>query len=340
MILVTGGTGFIGSHTVVELHKAGYTVLIVDDLSNSRLEVLDAIEQISGIRPAFEKVDVTNRQALQRVFEKYQGSIEGVIHFAAKKAVGESVSFPLMYYRINVQGLLTLLDCMEEKGVNRIVFSSSCTVYGQPDQISVDESAPRKKAESPYGNTKMICEDVLNDVTKASELRAISLRYFNPIGAHESALIGELPIGAPNNLVPYITQTAIGKREKLTVHGGDYPTNDGTCSRDYIHVVDLAKAHISALQRLLTGRTESVHEVFNIGTGKGSSVLEVIKTFEKVSGKPLNYSIGPRREGDITQVYAKTGLANQKLGWKSELNLEDALSSAWKWEQHCKAQGL
>jgi UDP-glucose 4-epimerase len=221
-----------------------------------------------------------------------------------------------------------------------MVFSSSCTVYGQPDSIPVDESAPRKRAESPYGNTKMVCEDVLQDVSMVTPLNVISLRYFNPIGAHDSALIGELPIGAPNNLVPYITQTGIGKRDRLTVHGDDYPTLDGTCIRDYIHVVDLAKAHISALQRVLSRRTESAHEVFNIGTGKGSSVMQVIKTFEKVSGKPLNYVVGPRRSGDITQVYASTSLANQKLGWKAETDLEASLESAWKWEQYCKSQGL
>jgi len=340
MILVTGGTGYIGSHTVVELQKAGHDVLIIDDLSNSRIEVLDAIEILSGKRPQFAKVDVTDKAQLVEVFRQYAGRIQGVIHFAAKKAVGESVSFPLMYYRINVQGLLNLLEVMNDHAVHRLVFSSSCTVYGQPDTIQVDETAPRKKAESPYGNTKMVCEDVLQDVSTATPLNVISLRYFNPIGAHDSALIGELPIGAPNNLVPYITQTGIGKRERLTVYGGDYPTPDGTCIRDYIHVVDLAKAHISALQRVLTGKTEAGHEVFNIGTGTGSSVMEVIKLFEKVSGKPLNYVVGPRRSGDITQVYASTSLANQKLGWTAETNLETSLASAWKWEQYCKSQGL
>ena len=340
MVLVTGGTGYIGSHTVVELQKEGYDVLIIDDLSNSRIEVLDAIEAITGKRPLFAHVDITDPKALRDVFSAYWGSIEGVIHFAAKKAVGESVSFPLMYYRINVNGLLNLLEVMDEFAVNRMVFSSSCTVYGQPDSIPVDESAPRKRAESPYGNTKMVCEDVLQDVSMVTPLNVISLRYFNPIGAHDSALIGELPIGAPNNLVPYITQTGIGKRDRLTVHGDDYPTLDGTCIRDYIHVVDLAKAHISALQRVLSRRTESAHEVFNIGTGKGSSVMQVIKTFEKVSGKPLNYVVGPRRSGDITQVYASTTLANQKLGWKAETDLEASLASAWKWEQYCKSQGL
>lgn len=340
MILVTGGTGYIGSHTVVELQKAGYDVLIIDDLSNSRIEVLDAIETIGGKRPLFAKVDVTDKEQLEDIFRQYSGQIKGVIHFAAKKAVAESVSFPLMYYRINVYGLLNLLDVMGQYDVHHMVFSSSCTVYGQPDRIPVDETAPRKKAESPYGNTKAMCEDVLQDVSMVTPLSVVSLRYFNPIGAHDSALIGELPIGSPNNLVPYITQTGIGKRVRLTVHGDDYPTLDGTCIRDYIHVVDLAKAHISALQRVLSGNTEAAHEVFNIGTGTGSSVMQVIKTFEKVSGKPLNYVVGPRRSGDITQVYASTTLANRKLGWKAETDLEASLASAWKWEQYCKSQGL
>jgi UDP-glucose 4-epimerase len=340
MILVTGGTGFIGSHTVVELQQAGHEVLVIDDLSNSRVEVLDAIEKITGKRPLFEKVDITDREALIAVFSKYQGRIEGVIHFAAKKAVGESVEFPLMYYRINVGGTVNLLECMAAQNIHNIVFSSSCTVYGQPDVIPVDETASRKQAESPYGNTKSICEDVLRDTSATSSLRVVALRYFNPIGAHASALIGELPLGTPNNLVPYITQTGIGKREQLTVHGNDYPTTDGTCIRDYIHVVDLAKAHIKALDRLLNNGQKSAYEVFNIGTGSGSSVLEVIQTFEKVSGRQLNYRIGPRRSGDITQVYADTSFSNRELGWKSELDLEDALRSAWAWEQHCQTLGL
>jgi UDP-glucose 4-epimerase len=340
MILVTGGTGFIGSHTVVELQQAGHEVLVIDDLSNSRVEVLDAIEKITGKRPLFEKVDITDREALIAVFSKYQGRIEGVIHFAAKKAVGESVEFPLMYYRINVGGTVNLLECMAAQNIHNIVFSSSCTVYGQPDVIPVDETASRKQAESPYGNTKSICEDVLRDTSATSSLRVVALRYFNPIGAHASALIGELPLGTPNNLVPYITQTGIGKREQLTVHGNDYPTTDGTCIRDYIHVVDLAKAHIKALDRLLNNGQKSAYEVFNIGTGSGSSVLEVIQTFEKVSGRQLNYRIGPRRSGDITQVYADTSFSNRELGWKSELGLEDALRSAWAWEQHCQTLGL
>jgi UDP-glucose 4-epimerase len=340
MILVTGGTGFIGSHTVVELQQAGHEVLVIDDLSNSRVEVLDAIEKITGKRPLFEKVDITDREALATAFFKYQGRIEGVIHFAAKKAVGESVEFPLMYYRINVGGTVNLLECMAAQNIHNIVFSSSCTVYGQPDVIPVDETASRKQAESPYGNTKSICEDVLRDTSATSSLRVVALRYFNPIGAHASALIGELPLGTPNNLVPYITQTGIGKREQLTVHGNDYLTTDGTCIRDYIHVVDLAKAHIKALDRLLNNGQKSAFEVFNIGTGSGSSVLEVIQTFEKVSGRQLNYRIGPRRSGDITQVYADTSFSNRELGWKSELDLEDALRSAWAWEQHCQTLGL
>jgi UDP-glucose 4-epimerase len=332
LILVTGGTGFIGSHTVVELQQAGHEVLVLDDLSNSRIEVLDAIAEITGKRPHFEQVDITDREALEAVFSKYQKKIEGVIHFAAKKAVGESVEFPLMYYRINVGGTVNLLECMAAHGVSNIVFSSSCTVYGQPDVIPVDESAPRKQAESPYGNTKSICEDVLRDASASSPLKVVALRYFNPIGAHDSALIGELPLGTPNNLVPYITQTGIGKREQLTVHGNDYPTTDGTCIRDYIHVVDLAKAHLAALDRLIDKKQKTAYEVFNIGTGSGSSVLEVIHTFEKVSGQKLNYRIGPRRAGDITQVYADTTYSNTELGWRSELNLEDALRSAWAWE--------
>ncbi len=340
MILVTGGTGFIGSHTVVELQNAGHEVLVIDDLSNSRVEVLDAIEKISGKRPIFEKADITDREALAAMFSKYQGRIEGVIHFAAKKAVGESVANPLLYYHVNVGGTVNLLECMAENNIRNIVFSSSCTVYGQPDVIPVDETAPRKQAESPYGNTKSICEDVLRDTSASSSLRVVALRYFNPIGAHASALIGELPLGTPNNLVPYITQTGIGKREQLTVHGNDYPTSDGTCIRDYIHVVDLAKAHIKALNRLLNNGQKSAFEVFNIGTGSGSTVLEVIQAFEKVSGRQLNYRIGPRRAGDITQVYADTSFSNRELGWRSELGLEDALRSAWAWEQHCQTLGL
>lgn len=340
MILVTGGTGFIGSHTVVELQNAGHEVLVIDDLSNSRVEVLDAIEKISGKRPIFEKADITDREALAAMFSKYQGRIEGVIHFAAKKAVGESVANPLLYYHVNVGGTVNLLECMAENNIRNIVFSSSCTVYGQPDVIPVDETAPRKQAESPYGNTKSICEDVLRDTSASSSLRVVALRYFNPIGAHTSALIGELPLGTPNNLVPYITQTGIGKREQLTVHGNDYPTSDGTCIRDYIHVVDLAKAHIKALDRLLSNGQKSAFEVFNIGTGSGSTVLEVIQAFEKVSGRQLNYRIGPRRAGDITQVYADTSFSNRELGWSSELGLEDALRSAWAWEQHCQTLGL
>lgn len=332
MILVTGGTGFIGSHTVVELQQSGHEVLIIDDLSNSRIEVLDAITEITGLRPAFEQVDITDREALKSVFIKYEGKIAGVIHFAAKKAVGESVEKPLLYYRVNVGGTVNLLECMAAHDIQNIVFSSSCTVYGQPDVIPVDETAPRKEAESPYGNTKAICEDVLRDASVSSALKVVALRYFNPIGAHESALIGELPLGTPNNLVPYITQTGIGKREQLTVHGNDYPTPDGTCIRDYIHVVDLAKAHLSALNRIFDRNQKAFFEVFNIGTGKGSSVMEVIHAFEKVSGKALNYRIGPRRSGDITQVFAETSLSNNELGWRAELGLEDALRSAWNWE--------
>lgn len=323
----------------MELQQAGHEVLVVDDLSNSRIEVLDAIVEITGQRPHFAQVDITDREVLEAVFTKYQGRIQGVIHFAAKKAVGESVKKPLLYYHVNVGGTVNLLQCMAAHGVSNIVFSSSCTVYGQPDVIPVDESAPRKQAESPYGNTKSICEDVLQDASASSPLKVVALRYFNPIGAHESALIGELPLGTPNNLVPYITQTGIGKREQLTVHGNDYPTADGTCIRDYIHVVDLAKAHLAALDRLIAAKQKSAFEVFNIGTGCGFSVLEVIKAFEKVSGQKLSYRIGPRRAGDIAQVYADTSLSSKELAWQPALNLEDALRSAWAWEVAVTGEG-
>lgn len=329
-ILVTGGLGFIGSHTVVELQNEGFEVVIIDDLSNSKIEVLDGITSITKIKPEFVKLDLKNKKAVADFFAKH--AISGVIHFAASKAVGESVEHPLKYYENNIASLVYLLEAMDKNGVFNIIFSSSCTVYGQADILPITEKAPSKPAESPYGNTKQIGEEILKDTTKVSDLNSIALRYFNPIGAHESVKIGELPIGVPQNLIPFVTQTAAGIRKELSVFGDDYPTPDGTAVRDYIHVVDLAKAHISALKRLLDKKNNQKMEFFNIGTGKGSSVLEVIKAFEKVSGKKLNYKIVARREGDITSAYADTSLANKELGWKAELSLEDALDSAWKWQ--------
>lgn len=332
-VLVTGGLGYIGSHTVVELLAQGNEVIIVDDLSNTREEVLDRIEKISNERPVFYNADVCNANELQKIFQAHP-DINSVIHFAAFKAVGESVEQPLKYYRNNVGGMISLLEEMGKANVDRIVFSSSCTVYGDTDRSPVDESTPIAKAASPYGNTKIICEDILQDRSAVSELRVVSLRYFNPIGAHTSALIGELPLGVPNNLVPYITQTAAGIREELTVFGDDYKTTDGTCIRDYIHVVDLAKAHVAALARF--GKMEDAFEVFNLGTGNGNSVLEVIKTFEKVNGSKLNYRIGPRRAGDVEQIWASTQKANEILGWKAESSLEDMLRTAWDWQRSLK----
>jgi len=329
-ILVTGGLGFIGSHTVVELQKEGFEVVIIDDLSNTRIEVLEGIERITGIQAEYVNLDLKNKTEVQEFFGQHK--IEGVIHFAASKAVGESVEQPLKYYENNISSLLYLLDSMNEHKVRNFIFSSSCTVYGQADELPITENAPIKAAESPYGNTKQIGEEVLKDLTKVSELNAVALRYFNPIGAHSSGQIGELPLGVPQNLIPFVTQTAAGIRKELSVFGDDYPTDDGTAVRDYIHVVDLAKAHISALKRLIEGKNKSKMEFFNIGTGKGSSVLEVIKTFEKVSKKDLNYKIVARREGDITSAYADTTLANKELNWKAELGLEEALFSAWQWQ--------
>lgn len=334
MIVVTGGTGFIGSHTCVELMSAGYEVVILDDLSNSERTVVNAIGDLTGKVPRFYEVDLSDQQALDQVFERIGDQVEAVIHFAAKKAVGESVQQPKMYYRNNIVGLLNLLDQMGKHRIENIVFSSSCTVYGQPEDCPVTERTPRQPAESPYGNTKVICEDILHDVSNVTELRTIALRYFNPIGAHASAKIGELPVGTPNNLIPFVTQTAIGKRQELTVFGDDYPTRDGTCIRDYIHVVDLAVAHVKALQRMEKTEGADSFEVFNVGTGKGSTVLEVIHAFEEVSGQKLNYRFGDRRKGDITEVYADTSVANKELGWKAVHTLEDSLRSAWAWE--CK----
>jgi UDP-glucose 4-epimerase len=333
-ILVTGGTGYIGSHTVVELQQLGHEVHILDNLSNSGAGVLDGIEKITGVRPEFVRADVCNYEELDAYFAGHN-FFDGVIHFAALKAVGESVKFPAQYYRNNVGGMANLLLCMEKYGVMPLVFSSSCTVYGQPDALPVDEDAPVKTAMSPYGNTKQVCEEMIADSANIGRLRAISLRYFNPIGAHESALIGELPLGVPNNLVPYITQTAIGKREALSVFGNDYDTPDGTCIRDYIHVVDIAQAHVAALNRLSAG-TGSPCEIFNLGTGKGNTVLEVIHAFEKVSGIQLKYRFAGRRAGDITAVWADASKANRILGWKAEKTLEQMMQDAWEWEIRMK----
>lgn len=332
-ILVTGGTGYIGSHTVVELQKSGFNTVIVDNLSNSDPRVVDLITKISGKRPAFEKVDLCDLDALKGVFSRH-GDIAGVIHFAAYKAVGESVEQPFRYYHNNLAGLLYLLQCMLAQKSANMVFSSSCTVYGQPDELPVTEKAAVKKAESPYGNTKQISEEIIGDTAMKTKLNAISLRYFNPIGAHESGLIGELPTGVPDNLVPYITQTAIGKRDKLTVFGNDYNTPDGTCIRDYIHVSDLAEAHVVALKRLLESENEGRHEIFNLGTGKGYSVLEAINAFERVSGVKLNWEFSGRRPGDVEKVWADTTLANLKLGWKAKKGLEEMMRTAWRWEQN------
>ncbi len=335
-ILVTGGLGFIGSHTVVELHNEGFEVVIIDDLSNSSLEMLDGIASITGVTPEFQKLDLKDKAEVVDFFSKHK-DIEGVIHFAASKAVGESVQKPLHYYENNLNTLIYVLQEVVQLPISNFIFSSSCTVYGQADQMPITEEAPVQAAESPYGNTKQIGEEIIQDVCKIdSDLKAISLRYFNPIGAHISAKIGELPIGVPQNLVPYITQTAAGLRDCLSVFGNDYPTPDGTCVRDYIHVVDLAKAHVVALQRLLAENNTSNFETFNIGTGVGSSVLEVIKSFEKVSGTPLNYKFASRREGDITEAYADTRKANDVLGWTAKLTLDDAMLSAWNWEKHIR----
>lgn len=335
-ILVTGGTGYIGSHTVVELIGAGHKPVIVDNLSNSNVNVLDGIYKITGVKVPFYEADCTDMQAFDKVFEDNK-DIKAIIHFAASKAVGESVNKPLKYYKNNLMGLINVLECMKKHGIKSLVFSSSCTVYGQPEILPVTEEAPIQPALSPYGNTKQICEEIIRDTVNSSEgLRAILLRYFNPIGAHESGLIGELPIGVPQNLIPYVTQTAAGIRECLTVHGDDYDTPDGSCIRDYINVTDLAKAHIIAVERMEGGKQKESVEVFNIGTGVGTSVLEIIKTFEEVSGVKLNYKIGARREGDIEKVWADASLANNELGWRSEKNMRETLASAWKWQMNLK----
>ncbi|WP_292892307.1 UDP-glucose 4-epimerase GalE [Nonlabens sp.] len=331
-ILVTGGLGYIGSHVVVELQEQGYEVLIIDNLSNTSLNVLDKITAITTIPPVFEKVDVRDKESLATFFTKHT-DIKGIIHFAASKAVGESVENPLLYYENNINALVYMLQNIQDQETS-FIFSSSCTVYGQADELPVTENAPIQPAESPYGNTKQIGEEIIRDTCKVTpHLNAIALRYFNPIGAHKSAKIGELPLGIPQNLVPYITQTAIGLREQLSVYGNDYPTRDGTAVRDYIHVVDLAKAHVAALSRLIEKKGTENFEVFNVGTGTGSTVLEVITAFEKATGKPLNYKIVGRRAGDVVEAYAQTDKAHQVLGWKSTYSLEEALASSWKWEQ-------
>ncbi|UWX55451.1 UDP-glucose 4-epimerase GalE [Maribacter litopenaei] len=332
-ILVTGGLGFIGSHTVVELQAKGFEVVVIDDCSNADEKVLDGIEKISGKKPIFEKLDLKDRGKVEDFFHRYP-DVEGVIHFAASKAVGESVEKPLLYYENNIGTLVYILKELSKKNKASFIFSSSCTVYGQADKMPITEDAPVKEAESPYGNTKQIGEEIISDTCKVTpNLNAIALRYFNPMGAHPSAEIGELPIGVPQNLVPFITRTGVGLRKELSVFGDDYPTEDGTCIRDYIYVVDLAKAHVVALERLLASKNPKNYEVFNVGTGKGSSVLEVIGSFEKVYGKKLNYRIVGRRQGDITTAYADTTKANNELGWKSIYSLDDAMESAWKWEQ-------
>ncbi len=330
-ILVTGGLGFIGSHTVVELQNKGFEVIVVDNLSNSSLNVLDGIERITGKKPIFENIDLREKSAVQNFFKKYF-DIAGVIHFAASKAVGESVENPLLYYENNINSLVYLLQEIKELKNANFIFSSSCTVYGQAEKMPITENAPVQQAMSPYGNTKQIGEEIITDVAKVTNLNSILLRYFNPIGAHPSAEIGELPLGVPQNLVPFITQTAIGLRDKLSVFGNDYPTADGTAIRDYIHVVDLAKAHVIALQRLLNHKNLEKVETFNLGTGTGSSVLEVITAFEKVSEQQLKYQIVERREGDVIEAFANTDKANTVLGWKAQSSLEEALASAWKWE--------
>lgn len=337
-VLVTGGLGFIGSHTVVELQNKGFETVIIDDLSNASTDVLEGIEKITGKRPVFEKIDLKEKHDVEAFFKKHN-DVVGVIHFAASKAVGESVEKPLLYYENNLNTLIYMLKEVLKLKTSNFIFSSSCTVYGQADTLPIVESAPVKPAESPYGNTKQIGEEIITDTCKVyQDLNAISLRYFNPIGAHKSAHIGELPLGVPQNLVPFITQTAAGLRNELSVFGDDYPTPDGTCIRDYIHVVDLAKAHVVALERLLENQNKTNYEVFNIGTGKGSSVMEVIQSFERVSNEKLNYKIAPRRAGDVIQAYADTTKSNTELGWEAASTLDDAMRSAWNWEK--KIRGI
>ncbi len=334
-ILVTGGLGFIGSHTVVELQSKGYEVVIIDNLSNTTIEVLDGIKKITGIEPVFEKIDLREKDKVIDFFNRYS-DLGGIIHFAASKAVNESLKEPLLYYENNLNTLVYLLLQMVKKGLQNFIFSSSCTVYGEPDTLPISEQAPVKPALSPYGNTKQIGEEILKDTSIAHKLKVTSLRYFNPIGAHPSGFIGELPRGVPQNLIPFVTQTAIGIREQLQIFGDDYDTPDGTAIRDYIHVVDLAKSHVVALERLINNQDKKTYEVFNIGTGQGSSVMEVVKSFEKINNVKLNYKIVGRREGDVPAIWADTGLAEKELGWKAELTLDDALRDAWKWEKNIR----
>ena len=340
-ILVTGGTGFIGSHTTVELINAGYKVVVVDNLSNSQKSVLDGIEKIAGTRPEFEQVDCCDLKSLESVFVKYP-DITGIIHFAASKAVGESVEKPLLYYRNNILSLVNLLELMPKYDVKGIIFSSSCTVYGQPDpeNLPVTEDAPIKPAESPYGNTKQVNEEIIrDDINSGAPIKAILLRYFNPIGSHPSAIIGEMPNGVPMNLIPYVTQTAMGIREQLKVFGNDYNTPDGTCIRDYIYVVDLAKAHVKAMERVLDTDSDKL-EIFNIGTGRGVSTKEIVDAFQKATGVKLNWAYAPRRAGDIEKVWANPDKANNILGWKAETSLEETLKSAWKWQEKLRKEGI
>jgi len=337
-ILVTGGTGYIGSHTVVELIEEGFDVIIIDNLYNSEAEVIERIKKITGVKPVLEIFDLCDKQKLDKFFQNYK-YISAIIHFAAYKAVGESVNKPLDYYRNNLLSLVNLLDAMKHFSISDIVFSSSCTVYGQPKKLPVTEDAPLQPATSPYGNTKQIGESIIRDTTVSDKnIKAISLRYFNPIGAHSSALIGELPRGVPENLVPYITQTAYGLRDELRVFGNDYDTPDGYCIRDYLHVVDLAKAHVVAVKRLLEGKYKKRYEVFNLGTGKGVSVLEAIKSFEKVTGIKVNYKVVERRAGDIEKIWADPSFANKELGWKTLSSLDDAMKTAWDWEKYIRAK--
>ena len=341
-ILVTGGMGFIGSHAAVELIEAGYDVVIVDDLSNSNIKVLDGIRAITGVAPAFEQVDLKDKDATENVFKKYP-NIDGIIHFAASKAVGESVEKPLLYYRNNIISLVNLLELMPQYNVKGIIFSSSCTVYGQPlpENLPVTEEAPHQKATSPYGNTKEVNEQIIYDyIHSGAPLKSIILRYFNPIGAHPSALIGELPNGVPNNLIPFVTQTAMGIRKELTIFGNDYNTADGTCIRDYIYVVDLAKAHVAAMRRVLDQEDSPAIDYFNIGTGNGNSTLEIVNTFERATGVKVNWKFGPRREGDIEKIWGDCTKANKVLGWKAESPLDDVLASAWKWQQKLREDGI
>ena len=335
VVLVSGGAGYIGSHTTVALIEAGYDVVIIDNLSNSDIGAVEGVRKITGVDVPFEQVDCCDKEALRAVFKKYD--FNSVIHFAAYKAVGESVEKPLKYYSNNLGSFVNILELMQEEGRSNVLFSSSATVYGEPDALPVTEASPRKPATSPYGNTKQMCEDILRDTVAAGAgVKGIALRYFNPMGAHPSALIGELPRGVPNNLVPFITQTAAGVRECLSIFGNDYNTPDGTCIRDYIDVVDLAAAHVAAIGRLVEGKNKKDYEVFNVGTGRGGSVMELVEAFERVNGLKLNYRIGGRRSGDVESVWADTALANEELGWKAVRSLDETLAAAWAWEKHVR----